>query len=210
MLAEPMGHCPAVTLLVFVKAPIPGSVKTRLMPSLDADQARDVHVALLERTLAVAVQAFPAHRIQLWTALQNDHPTLMKLAECHDIVRHPQHGDDLGQRMYHAWASQTGPALVIGSDCPVLSATLLRRCVRALDDHDLVLLPAEDGGYALIGGKRPHRSLFEAIEWGSGGVTEQTLERARALALRVACPDTVWDVDTPRDFERWRSLDAST
>ncbi len=206
MPAEPLAPCPAVTLLVFAKAPIAGSVKPRLMPSLDADQARDVHVALLERTLAVAVEVFPAQRIQLWTALQNDHPTLKKLAARHAIVRHPQRGADLGQRMYHAWASQTGPALVIGSDCPVLSATLLRRCVRALDDHDLVLLPAEDGGYALIGGKRSHRGLFEAIAWGTGDVTAQTLERARALALRVACPATVWDVDTPRDLERWRAI----
>ncbi|MBZ9539619.1 TIGR04282 family arsenosugar biosynthesis glycosyltransferase [Modicisalibacter tunisiensis] len=199
-----------VVVLVFAKAPIPGKVKTRLMPSLDAKQACDVHVALLERTLAVACRAFSPARVQLWAGLEPTHPTLEALAACHGIARHAQSSGDLGRRMHAALCAQQGPALLIGSDCPVLTPILLARCARALVDHDLVLLPAEDGGYALIGGVRPHCGVFEAIEWGGRDVTAQTLERARALGLHVACPETVWDIDTPRDLERWRNLDDST
>ncbi len=83
-------------------------------------------------------------------------------------------------------------------------------CVRALNAHDLVMLPAEDGGYALIGGHRLPARLFTDMAWGGSEVAAQTHARARELGLRVACPGTVWDLDTPRDLERWRMLDAAT
>ena len=73
-----------------------------------------------------------------------------------------------------------------------------------------VELPAEDGGYALIGGHRLPARLFTDMAWGGSEVAAQTHARARELGLRVACPGTVWDLDTPRDLERWRMLDAAT
>tara|TARA_A100001518_G_C1226396_1_gene75961 strand:+ start:429 stop:1061 length:633 start_codon:yes stop_codon:yes gene_type:complete len=199
-----------ITLLVFAKAPIPGKVKTRLMPALDAEQACSVHVALLEQTLEVACRAFPATRVQLWGGLEPHHPVLKTLAAHHGIECHAQRAGDLGQRMHAALAAQRGPAILIGSDCPVLTPTMLKRCSEALYDHDLVMLPAEDGGYALIGGHRLSRRLFTGMVWGRSDVATQTLLRAKELALRVACSDTVWDVDMPQDLERWRALHAST
>lgn len=210
MSAESNAVAPSTTLLIFAKAPIPGKVKTRLMPSLDAEQARDVHVALLERTLEIACRAFPATHVQLWAGLEPTHPTLVGLAAQHGIALHAQPEGDLGRRMHTALAAQSGPALLIGSDCPVLTPMLLERCAQALDDHDLVLLPAEDGGYGLIGGHRLPQRLFVDIPWGGSEVAARTLARATGLGLRVACPDTVWDVDTPHDLERWRALDATT
>ncbi|WP_280542663.1 TIGR04282 family arsenosugar biosynthesis glycosyltransferase [Chromohalobacter sp. 11-W] len=210
MSADAMISGTEITLLVFAKAPIPGKVKTRLMPALDAEQARDVHVALLERTLEVARQTFPAARIQLWAGLEPTHPLLEALAARHSIALHAQPSGDLGQRMHTALSAQRGPALLIGSDCPVLTTALLDRCAQALIDHDLVMLTAEDGGYALIGGHRLPAEMFTDMAWGGSEVAAQTLARARELGLRVACPGTVWDVDTPRDLERWRMLDAAT
>ncbi|WIX32609.1 TIGR04282 family arsenosugar biosynthesis glycosyltransferase [Salinicola sp. JS01] len=210
MSADAMSSDAEVTLLVFAKAPIPGKVKTRLMPSLDAEQACDVHVELLKRTLEVSCQVFPAARVQLWAGLAPRHPLLEALAARHGIALHAQPSGDLGQRMHTALSAQRGPALLIGSDCPVLTPALLARCVGALNAYDLVMLPAEDGGYALIGGHRLSARLFEDMAWGNSEVGAQTLARARELGLRVVCPGTVWDIDTPRDLARWRNRGDST
>lgn len=193
-----------VGLAILAKAPLPGRVKTRLIPACGAEEAARVHAALLRRTLAVACAALPASRITLWTALEHDHPLFLELARRHGIALRDQPEGDLGRRMYHALAP--GPAMVIGSDCPALTPALLRCCAQALTTHDAVCLPAEDGGYALLGLHRAHPSLFTGIAWGSEAVMAQTRQRLGALGWRLACPATVWDLDRPEDLERWRSV----
>jgi len=190
------------SLAILAKAPIPGRAKTRLVPALGPAGAARLHERLLRHTLATALAATPGHRITLWTALDHAHPLFLELAKRHDVALRPQPEGDLGKRMNHALVQADGPALVIGSDCPMLSPALLGTCAEALEDHDAVCLPAEDGGYALIGVRYPDPRLFDAIPWGSERVMAETRERIAALGWRLACPATVWDVDRPEDLAR--------
>lgn len=192
-----------VSLAVLAKAPIPGRVKTRLIPACGAEQAARVHERLLRHTLDVACHALPPERITLWTALDPAHPLFLDLAERHGIALRPQPHGDLGERMHAALAAADGPAMVIGSDCPVLSPALLSSCAEMLKDHDAVCLPAEDGGYGLMGVRHPHLHLFTGIDWGSERVMAETRIRIETLGWRLACPATVWDVDRPEDLRRW-------
>lgn len=191
-----------VGLAILAKAPIPGRAKTRLIPALGPEGAARLHERLLRHTLATALAATPAHRITLWTALDHAHPLFLELAERHAITLRPQPDGDLGERMHLALSQAGGSAMVIGSDCPVLTPALLGACAEALKHHDIVCLPAEDGGYALLGARHPDPRLFENIAWGGGRVMAETRERIAALGWRLACPATVWDVDRPEDLAR--------
>ncbi len=199
------GHS-EVRLAILAKAPLPGRVKTRLIPACGAEEAARIHATLLRHTLAVAAAALPPSRITLWTALEHEHPLFLELAARHGITRRAQPEGDLGERMRHALTP--GPAMVIGSDCPVLTPALLKRCGEAMATHDAVCLPAEDGGYALLGLRRCHPSLFTGIAWGGERVMARTRQCLDALGWRLVCPATVWDLDRPEDLERWRGMNS--
>jgi glycosyltransferase A (GT-A) superfamily protein (DUF2064 family) len=99
-----------------------------------------------------------------------------------------------------------GPLLLIGTDCPVLQPVHLRQAaVALLDSADAVLQPAEDGGYVLVGLRRPQPALFLGMTWSTDRVLADTRARAREAGLRVHELDTLWDVDRPEDLARWRS-----
>ncbi|MCA1770533.1 MAG: TIGR04282 family arsenosugar biosynthesis glycosyltransferase [Halomonas sp.] len=193
-----------VALAILAKAPIPGRAKTRLIPALGPEEAARVHAQLLRHTLEVTCAGFPRERITLWTALDHAHPLFLELAERHGIALSPQPEGNLGERMHHALVQAGEPALVIGSDCPALSPGLLRICAEALGEHDAVCLPAEDGGYGLIGVRQPDPRLFDDIPWGTESVMARTRQRIAELGWRLACPATVWDVDRPEDLRRWQ------
>lgn len=120
-----------------------------------------------------------------------------------------QDGSDLGERMLAAFARLTpdGPLLLLGSDCPVLTVSQLVACAERLQrDEDAVFLPTEDGGYALVGLRRPVPELFAAMPWSTDAVMIETRIRARRLKLEVSEPGTVWDIDVPADYERALAL----
>jgi rSAM/selenodomain-associated transferase 1 len=194
--------CADFPLAILAKAPIAGKVKTRLVPTLGSEKAARLHERLLRHTLGVALEATACHRTTLWTALDHAHPLFLELAERYGIELRPQPEGDLGERMQHALACMSEPGLLIGSDCPALTPGLLHRCHAALEGVDAVLLPAEDGGYALIGLRRVDPRLFTAIDWGTQSVMARTRERIGELGWRLACPAVVWDVDRPEDLER--------
>ena len=99
--------------------------------------------------------------------------------------------------------TKSAPTILIGTDCPALSAIHLNRCALALQNgSDAAFIPAEDGGYALIGLKRPTRRLFENIAFGTSEVMRQTRERLSELGLCTFETEALWDLDTPADFER--------
>ncbi|WP_192034919.1 TIGR04282 family arsenosugar biosynthesis glycosyltransferase [Halomonas sp. YLGW01] len=193
-------------LAILAKAPLPGRVKTRLIPALGAEAAARLHERLLRRTLEVALATTPAHRIVLWTGLEHDHPLFVELATRHGIARRPQPEGDLGERMLSALDAMATPGLLVGSDCPVLTPALLADCQAALALNDGVLLPAEDGGYALVGLNTPRRAFFADIAWGGERVLAQTLARAEALGWSIARPAEVWDIDRPEDLARWQAM----
>ena len=184
---------------VFARAPERGRVKTRLAPALGVDGALEAHVALVETTLAaVAGGAFDA---ELWFAgARND--ALVAWADRFGLRLVEQPQADLGERMLAAL--RAGAQVVVGTDIPEMSAEYIEDALRRLDDADVVLGPVEDGGYCLIAMKEPHAALFRGIEWGAQDVLERTLARAADAGLGVALLDTLWDVDDPEEYARWR------
>jgi len=199
------GAAPAeAAIAVFAKAPVAGAVKTRLAAVLGPDAAASLHAGLVRHALAAAVAARTGP-VTLWCAPDASHPFFERCRDEFGVELAAQRGEDLGARMQAAfepaWEARSA-LLVMGSDCPALGAEHLRRAAGALRDNDAVLVPAEDGGYVLVGLARPVASLFESIPWGTGAVmarTRERLERARASWAELA---PLWDVDRPEDYVR--------
>ncbi|WP_026296494.1 MULTISPECIES: TIGR04282 family arsenosugar biosynthesis glycosyltransferase [unclassified Thioalkalivibrio] len=190
----------APRVLVFARAPEPGRTKTRLIPALGAKGAARLHERLLEHALDVARQVAPDH-VELWCTPDTDHPFLERCAERFGCSLHSQVGDDLGARMRHALEVGPFPALVMGSDAPTLGVGDLVAARKALaEGADVALIPALDGGYVLLAAARPVPGLFEAVEWGSDRVLEQTRERAQAQGLVWAELEARADIDRPEDL----------
>ena len=137
--------------------------------------------------------------VTLWCAPDPSHPAFMDLARRFSISLKRQPEGDLGARMLAAFA---GPTLVIGSDCPALTPQHLRAASDALRDADVVLVPAEDGGYVLIGARAPHPNLFAGMTWGVDTVLAETRKRIAALGLNAIELGPLWDVDSEDDLAR--------
>jgi rSAM/selenodomain-associated transferase 1 len=184
------------------KAPIPGLAKTRLIPSIGAHAAAVLPERLTERTVATAMSA-NIGPVTLWCAPDAWHTSFLSLVARLRVTLKPQPTGDLGARMLAAMAASAGPMLVIGTDCPALTALQLRGAARALrEGADVVLVPAEDGGYVLIGARSAHAELFTGISWGTATVLAETRTRIIALRLALAELPPLWDVDTESDLTR--------
>ncbi|MDN5848088.1 MAG: TIGR04282 family arsenosugar biosynthesis glycosyltransferase [Nitrococcus sp.] len=198
---------PAARLLVFAKAPVAGRVKTRLTRMYGRQGAAMLYQQLLRRTLATAVYARAAP-VELWVTPGRAHPWLAARAREHGLALRVQMAGDLGQRMHRAlrWTLRTAPfAAIIGGDCAALAAWQLRQAFDWLaDDADAVFGPAEDGGYVLVGLRRPQPMLFQAIPWGGAEVMAATRKRLRRLGLRWVTLPLSFDIDCPSDLTRLR------
>jgi len=200
-------------LIVFAKLPIEGQVKTRLAVTIGTTEALRTYVELLQRTLSMA-QRVPDTTLEFRFAGEPDEGgarirELLEGLRSQGWVLTPQRGADLGERMSVALHEALGDGewpVLIGADCPVFETADMVQAFDALRDHDAVLSPAVDGGYALVGLSRAASSLFEGIEWSTSTVLEQTLLRARNGGFRLRLLREVWDVDTSADFERWAQL----
>lgn len=193
----------AVNVLVFARAPVAGAAKTRLIPALGARGAARLHRSLVLRALATARQAALGPVI-LCCAPDTQHRFFRALAR-RGLRCMAQADGDLGVRMRRAFEAMLGaPTLLIGSDCPALTPLHLRQAADALSDgRDAVFLPAEDGGYVLIGlAAAAPAALFEAMPWGEEAVMARTRERLRDLGWAWSEPATLWDVDRPADLVR--------
>jgi rSAM/selenodomain-associated transferase 1 len=195
--------------VVFARAPLPGRVKTRLL--LRPEQAARLYTAFIADVLDKGVAAGFATR-RLYVDGDLDTPALRELASPRGYTLRPQVGEDLGERMYNAVAAEledgAGHVVLIGSDSPTLPVAYLESA-RALLTHDespveVVLGPATDGGYYLIGLKRAHRELFsKGIPWSTAGVLPTTLLRLARLGeggMRSALLPFFYDCDTPDDL----------
>jgi len=196
------------TLQVFARAPVEGEVKTRLIPVLGARGAAELHRRLMDETLRRACAARDA-TVQLWVAGDPAHPFVQECAGRFGIAVHRQLGADLGARMGHAFAHAldggAGRCILIGCDCPAQTVQDLEQAAEALRRHELVLQPARDGGYVLLGLTRPRPQLLEDVQWGSARVTAQTLQRAAALGLAPHLLRALPDLDGPEDLLQARA-----
>jgi len=200
---------PDSILIIFCKAPIPGQVKTRLIPELTAEQAAELHIELSIKTLQRAVQSNLCP-VQLWCSPTTDHEFFSKSKAAYPVALKQQQGADLGERMHNAFCSTLADyshALLMGCDCPSLTEQDLEQALAALSrQNDVVLAPAEDGGYVLIGLNRPHPELFDNMPWGTARVLAQTRNRIERYKLRHHELSEQWDLDTPEDLERYRAF----
>jgi len=196
---------PSASVAVLAKAPIPGLAKTRLIPAIGAHAAAVLQERLTERAIATACAA-DIGLVTLWCTPGLDQTSFQDLAGRYPIALKQQPDGDLGDRMLGAIAASNGQTIVIGTDCPALTAEHLRDAAVALDSADIVLIPAEDGGYVLIGAGTVHLALFADIAWGTPAVLAQTRARIADLNLKAVELATLWDVDTETDLARCERL----
>lgn len=180
---------------ILAKAPIPGFAKTRLIPAIGAHAAAVLQERLTARAVATACEA-AIGPVTVWCAPDTTHRSFRELG----IALRHQPAGDLGARMLAVFAG--GPTLVIGTDCPALTPAHLRDATIALDGQDVVVIPAADGGYVLIGAKAPHTGLFGDMTWSVPTVLGETRRRIAALGLTAAELAPLWDVDTEDDLAR--------
>ncbi len=197
-------------LLVFTRYPEPGEVKTRLIPTLGAEGAASAHRSLTVHALQTA-RTFavnnPAELIVYF-----DGPSIRGMQELfgYEFCYRPQAPGDLGQRMSAALADSLGRGrrrvVLIGSDCPGITEKVLSAAFSRLNDHDLVLGPATDGGYYLIGLTALYPELFHDLPWGTPRVLALTQTRAAGLCLRTALLKPLADIDRPEDLPVWEKI----
>lgn len=195
-------------LVIFAKAPVPGQVKTRLCPPLTPDEAATLHgsfvIDMLERTKTAAAKLkLPLDRY-LACAPSSTLVFFQIMEERQSVKLIDQAGDDLGARMLQAFATLFGKGyqrvLIVGTDIPSLPLDHYKQALALLDSHDVVLGPALDGGYYLIGLKQPRPELFTNIVWSTDRVLTATQEKAAGLGLKTALLPPWRDVDTIDDL----------
>lgn len=188
--------------MILAKAPIPGFAKTRLIPAIGAHAAAVLQERLTERTVATALAA-GIGPVTLCCDPDATHDTFLKMVTRMKITLRPRPPGDLGTRMLAAVATSTGPVLVIGTDCPALTEAHLRSAAMALrDGNDVVLIPAERGGYVLLGMREAQPRLFSNIAWGGSSVLADTRARIVEQRLMLVERPPLWDVDTEIDLAR--------
>jgi rSAM/selenodomain-associated transferase 1 len=190
------------------KAPRPGTVKTRLCPPLSAADAAALYRCFLRDKIAAVGALAGAQPVIAYTP-DDARAELETLAPGFSLVA--QQGPDLGARLVSMLAGLLDAghlgAIAVDSDTPTLPGAFLQQAVHCLSQAgpDVVLGPTEDGGYYLIGVRRAHRELFDAVPWSTSEVLAVTLRRAADAGLKTACLPSWFDVDTPDDLERLRT-----
>lgn len=192
-------------IMVFCKAPEPGKVKTRLAKSIGVEAAATVHEYLAWHCLKKIVDAHVAP-VELWCAPDIEHDFFQRCATKFGVALRQQEGKCLGQRMQHAFSSalpQQRCSIVVGTDCPALNPDDLVAAFSELQHNDVVVGPAEDGGYVLLGMNRLQVQIFTDMPWGTSQVLAETLSRLKGDVKKMS---TLWDVDHQEDLIRLRLL----
>ena len=192
-------------LIVFTRYPEAGKAKTRLIPALEAAGAAMLHRQLAEHQLAQAQSLQTISSVSVAVQFASGTISQMQTWLGSDLLYQPQAEGSLGDRLINAFQSAFDvgyhSVVIVGTDCPDLDASLLETAFQKLQDCDLVLGPALDGGYYLIGLRRAIPELFQGIAWSTATVLQQTLAIATRLNLAVATLPTLSDIDTPADLQ---------
>ncbi len=190
-------------LIVVAKRPVPGQTKTRLTPPLSSDEAAQLYEGFLRDTLDL-IRCTPNVRPILAYLPQDADDYFQTLAPDFDLL--PQQGDGLGARLDNIFTycltHGHRRAVVMDSDSPTLPAEFLTRAFTALDAADVVLGPCDDGGYYLIGLKRPAPRLLREVQMSTPNVARDTLALAAEAGLTVSQLPTWYDVDTAAGLDR--------
>ena len=200
-------------LVIFTRFPEPGKAKTRLIPAVGPERAAALARDMTRHTLAWARQLAEGFPTSVEVRFEGGDAERMATVFGNGFPYRPQGEGDLGCRMDRALAEAffegAERIVIIGTDCPEISPELIRESFGRLATSDLVLGPATDGGYYLIGLRRPAPRLFADIPWGSRRVLEETLVRARELSLDPSLLKSLSDVDRPEDLAVWHRVQCS-
>jgi uncharacterized protein len=192
----------STSVIVFAKAPVAGLAKTRLAPALGSAGAAVLAERMLRHALTQAAAA-DIGPVELCAAPDPTHPALRDAAAACGATLADQGPGDLGLRMHRAFARHlmcVDSALLIGTDAPSLDAALLRQAAQTLQRHEVVFVPALDGGYALVGQRRADPRWFSDMTWSHARVMADTRERLLAAGVRWAELPPVADIDEPADL----------
>lgn len=208
---------PLDRLLVFTRYPQAGRAKTRLIPILGAEGAADLQRQMTEYTLrqVQALRQDSPLSIEVWFAgsslgHEEEDRHLMQAWLGTEWTYQMQQGRDLGDRLNQAitiaFEQRMRRVVTIGTDCPGLDARLMQQAFQKLSESDLVLGPATDGGYYLVGLRQLMPDLFAGINWGSETVLQQTIDIAVSMGLTITYLDPLTDVDRPEDLGVWQAV----
>ncbi len=199
---------PDSVILIFAKAPVLGQVKTRLQPEMTLDEALSAHIELTKMTLNRAFEASICP-VKLYCAPNTEHVFFKSIARNFPVQLVQQNGDDLGQRMANAFIQELfiyRHVILIGCDCPSLTSADFHFAFRALHEgYDVVVAPAEDGGYVLLGMNAYQVALFQDMPWSSPQLMPQTRRAIQEAGLQAFEMPMQWDVDVYRDWQRFLS-----
>ncbi len=200
-------------LVIFTRFPEPGKAKTRLIPALGPERAASLARDMTHHTLARARELAQGFPVSVEVRFEGGDAEKMATAFGNGFPYRPQGEGDLGCRMDRSLAEASFEGaeriVIIGTDCPQITPELIRESFARLAKSDLVLGPAADGGYYLIGLRRPVSQLFTDVPWGSQRVLEETLGRAHELSLDVTLLKSLSDVDRPEDLAVWHRVQCS-
>ncbi len=197
-----------MSLIIFTRYPEPGRTKTRLIAAIGAEGAADLHRHMAEHALSLAKGSAAYQDVEIKVYYDGGDQRLFESWLGHDLTYVAQQGDDLGKRMAEAFVEtfheSEEPVIIIGTDCPDLTTGVMDEAFRLLSCSDLVLGPAADGGYYLIGLNHPIPELFEGVHWGTNEVLSKTQAIAHSLGLKVSMLETLNDIDRPEDLVSWQ------
>jgi len=197
---------PDTTLLVFAKAPDAGRVNTRLIPHIGVERATQLQHDLIHDRLNKFAQTGLCE-LQLWCSPDTEHDFFIQCHESYNVPLFRQQGDNLGQRMSHAIKVSLlthRNVILIGTDAPALGVDEIEKAIQVLHNgNDVVLVPAEDGGYVLIGANLHSDQIFQSIPWGTDEVLKKTREKISQLSLKLVELEECWDIDRAEDYERY-------
>jgi len=199
---------PDSAILIFSKPPVAGQVNTRLVPYISAEQAAHLHEELTHNRLRMCTTAKLCD-VQLWCNPDTRHPFFTECRQRYGVQLQAQSGNNLGERMSAALKTMLGQykkIIIIGTDAPALDIDSIEAVINELERRDIVLVPAEDGGYVLLAASTYHEDLLVDVPWGTETVLASTVRNIENLGLTYNLLGQCWDVDRPEDLERYMAL----
>ena len=193
---------PEPLIQIFCKAPVLGKVKTRLIHKLGARAALDLYQQMFERLIAeLSATRF---NTELWISPDKAHVFF----DPYTAPRFQQAGTNLGVRIKAALSNgltRHESVILVGTDLPLINRSYIELAVNAFRDHDVIIGPAEDGGYGLVGVKGEPPDIFSDIDWGTERVLSQTCAKLNSHGLKFGLLPLIWDVDLPADLPRYEA-----
>lgn len=188
-------------LIIFIKNPVLGKVKTRLAATLGDQKALEIYVKLLEHTKKVVTKAEVQKKVYYSEVIVEEDMWLGA-----EFMKAKQQGKDLGERMLNAFdysfKDKKEKVVIIGSDCLDLTSEIIEEAFEKLNNHDVVIGPSEDGGYYLLGMNNLYPQLFQHKKWSTESVFIDTIEDILELGLSHYTLPTLTDIDTENDWKR--------